>query len=90
MVTHLISTKISCADSCHSPEVLNSSPEYIYIPSRFLLIKKKNRNRETGSQIIVCNWNYFCYFSTKTYVVGTQKNRLNETILLSNQNTCLN
>ena len=26
---------------------------------------------------------YFSYFSTKTYVVGTQKNRLNETVLLS-------
>ena len=25
------------------------------------------------------------YFSTKTYVVGTQKNRLNETVLLSTQ-----
>ena len=31
---------------------------------------------------------YFSYFSTKTYVVGTQKNRLNETILLSTQNIC--
>ena len=31
----------------------------------------------------------FSYFSTKTYVVGTQKNRLNETVLLSTQNTCL-
>ena len=30
------------------------------------------------------------YFSAKTYVVGTQKNHLNETVLLSNQNTCLN
>ena len=29
-------------------------------------------------------------FSSKTYVVGTQKNRLNETVLLSTQNTCLN
>ena len=29
--------------------------------------------------------NYFSYFSTKTYVVGTQKNRLNETILLSSK-----
>ena len=29
---------------------------------------------------------YFSYFSTKTYVVGTQKNRLNETVLLSTQN----
>ena len=26
---------------------------------------------------------YFSYFSTKTYVVGTQKNHLNETVLLS-------
>ena len=34
--------------------------------------------------------NYFYFFSTKTYVVGTQKNRLDETVLLSNQNTCFN
>ena len=27
--------------------------------------------------------NYFSYFSTKTYVVGTQKNRLDETVLCS-------
>ena len=30
----------------------------------------------------------FSYFSTKTYVVGTQKNRLSETVLLSTQNIC--
>ena len=29
---------------------------------------------------------YFFYFSTKTYVVGTQKNHLNVTVLLSTQN----
>ena len=29
--------------------------------------------------------NYFSYFSMKTYVVGTQKNRHNETVLLSTQ-----
>ena len=29
-------------------------------------------------------------FSTKTYVVGTQKNRLNKTVLLSTQNICSN
>ena len=34
--------------------------------------------------------NYFLYFSSKTNVVGTQKNRLIETVLLSTQNTCLN
>ena len=31
---------------------------------------------------------YFSYFSTKTYVVFTQKNRLNETVLLSTKNIC--
>ena len=34
--------------------------------------------------------NYFSYFSTKTYVVGAQKNRLDEKVLLGTQNTCLN
>ena len=33
---------------------------------------------------------YFLYYSSKTYVVGIQKNRLNETVLLSTQNVCLN
>ena len=33
--------------------------------------------------------NLFSYSSTKTHVVGTQKNRLIETVLLSTQNTCL-
>ena len=32
----------------------------------------------------------FSYSSTKIYVVGTQKNRLNETVLLSTLNICLN
>ena len=31
---------------------------------------------------------FISYFSTKIYVVGTQKNRLNETVLLSTQNNC--
>ena len=30
--------------------------------------------------------NYFSYLSTKTYVVDTQKNHLNEVVLLSTQN----
>ena len=33
---------------------------------------------------------YFPYCSSKTYAVDTQKNRLNETVLLSTQNTCFN
>ena len=32
----------------------------------------------------------FFYFSTKTYAVGTQTNHLDETVLLSTQNICLN
>ena len=39
----------------------------------------------SGSQIRVCKRFFSSYFSTKTYVVGTQKNRLNETVLLSIQ-----
>ena len=31
---------------------------------------------------------YLLYFSTKTYVVDTQKNRLNDTVLFSTQNIC--
>ena len=34
----------------------------------------------------LCGLSYFSYFSTKTYVVATQKNCLNETVLLSTQN----
>ena len=36
----------------------------------------------------VYNRKKISYFSTKTYVVGTQKNRLNEMVLLSTQNIC--
>ena len=31
--------------------------------------------------------NYFCYFSTKTYVVGTKMDLLNETVLLKTKST---
>ena len=36
----------------------------------------------------VSNKNYFSYFSSKTYVMGTQKNCLNEMVLLNIQNKC--
>ena len=38
--------------------------------------------------LCIAEFNYFLYFSSKIYVVDTQKNRLNETVLLSIQNTC--
>ena len=41
---------------------------------------------QTGPQIRVCNQNLFSYFSTKTYVVGTEKNRFIETALFNIQN----
>ena len=47
----------------------------------------KLRMRQAFSSECVAE-KYFFYFSTKTYVVGTQKNRLNETVLLGIQNKC--
>ena len=35
-----------------------------------------------------CVTNFFSLISQPKHVVGTQKNRLNETVLLSNQNIC--
>ena len=43
-----------------------------------------------GLQIRVHTGILFFYFSTKTYVVVTQKNCLKEAVLMSTQNTCLN
>ena len=37
--------------------------------------------QSSRQECVINNW--FSYFSTKTYVVGTQKNRLDETVLLS-------
>ena len=45
---------------------------------------------ETGLTIRVRNGKLFSLFLSKTYVVGTQKNRLNETVLLSTLHICLN
>ena len=44
----------------------------------------------SGLQIRERNKKLFSYFSTKTYVVGTKKNRLNEKVLLDTHNICLN
>ena len=55
-----------------------------------LLIKVKWLTMTHASRKECVFENYYAYFSTKTYVVGTHKNRLNDTVLLSTQNTCLN
>ena len=44
----------------------------------------------SGFQTRVRIGKLFLYFSCKTYVVGTQKNRLNETILLGTLDICFN
>ena len=43
--------------------------------------------KKAGLQISVSTWKIFSYFSTKTYVVGTEKNCCKEMVLLSTQNT---
>ena len=49
---------------------------------------------EWEQRLVAINWKNafgndpFSYFSTKAYVVCTQKNRLNETFFLSTQNIC--
>ena len=46
---------------------------------------------QEGLQIKVHNQELiFLFFNKKTHVVGTQKNRLTETVLLSTPNRCLN
>ena len=44
----------------------------------------------TELQIRVGNGKLFFLISQQKHVAGAQKNRLNETVLLSTQNTCLN
>ena len=49
----------------------------VYLKINFLISQQKHM-----LWVLSC----FSYFSTKAYVVGTQKNRLNEMVLLSTQN----
>ena len=62
-------------------------PMWIYILWKYL---DKNESLEKIYWPLVKSVikNLFSYFSTKTYVVGTQKNCLNEMVLLSIQNIC--
>ena len=54
----------------------------------------KTKNKIFGSltiglKIRVCTGKLFSLFLIQKYVVGTQKKRLNETVLFSTQNECL-
>ena len=55
-----------------------------------ILFEKSSFQVNSGLQIIVLIENNFSYFSTKTYVMGAQKNQLNKTVVYSSQNICLN
>ena len=53
------------------------------------LTSKVLKERTFGqSSALLLTKKQFSYFSTKTYVVGTQKNCLDVTVLLSTQNIC--
>ena len=72
---------------CHSS--LNKSPSEPYDINKIWLIRVIGGNSPV-LQIRVRNRKLFSYFSTKKYAVRTQNNRLDDTVLLSTQNTCLN
>ena len=60
---------------------------YVFIVGGISQINQNFSSRlESGFQITVHKNIDFIYFSNKTFVFGTQKNRLNETVLLSTQN----
>ena len=56
----------------------------------FFAAKKELQMFQKTSRQMYVTENYFSHFSTKTFVVGTQKNRLDETVLLGTQNICFN
>ena len=59
-----------------------NAPKFRIIAKCYVIWQSRSR-----PQLSVRNRKLFTYFSTKTYVVGTQKNPLNEMVLLSTQNT---
>ena len=58
-------------------------------PGLYISRTKHNSVRQASRQERIFE-NYFSYFAIKTYVMGTQKNHLNEMVLLSTQNKCSN
>ena len=74
-----------CVFYCSS---LNKSPDEPNDINKTWLIQFSGGNSSVP-QIRVRN-RFFSKFSTKKYVVCTQNNRLDDMVLLSTQNTCLN
>ena len=72
---------VPCIENCVDPDQLPSMKPADQNPHCFSSFNETQTFRE---ECIIDN--YFSSFSTKTYVVGTQKNRLDETVLYSTQN----
>ena len=75
---------------CSTPLMEAAQEGHLELVKYLLKASTYHRPYYISHQGQVFSGNYFLYFSAKTYVVGTQKNHLNETVLLSTQNTCLN
>ena len=56
--------------------------------SSFIIISLRKRDSTLVKSVYQKKKKKKINFSTKTYVVGSQKNRLNETFFLSTQNIC--
>ena len=54
------------------------------------VVRTRIQNRAQSSRKECVIENHFSYFSTKAYVVGTQKNRHVGAVRLGTQNTCFN
>ena len=94
-----IGTDRIISESCNKGTVLQRYQRKMSIKCSFSynFFVKFHGKKNIGSQnmTVLQDFSYECvpkisfsYFSTKTYVVGTQKNRLIETVLLSTQNIC--
>ena len=71
----------------HMLWVLKRTVSTNWIGYQRLMLKPIDKTKP-GLKITTCNQISFSYFSTKTYVVDTQKNRLIETVILSTQKLC--
>ena len=87
----MVNSDISSSENIENPDQL--APEGIHTVSTLIenACLQLECCRLTGYRPLVKSVyqkNIFFHFSTKTYVAGTQKNRLNETVLLSTKNIC--
>ena len=78
--------------SIHTTKITNDLGREIDKSNVFLKFERNQVTNDSvsGTQIRVCNWKIFFLFLNQNICFGTPKNHLDETVLLSPQNTCLN